>query len=320
LEGETSTSKTSSILFLAAWLNQPVVRLNLNGQTDTGELIGRYVPREQTQGENGEQGSIGLGWRWQDGLIVQAMKRGWWVVLDEVNLAEPQILERLNSVLEREPTLVMSEHDNTLFGSGGRPIHPDFRIFATMNPAEYAGRSELSPAYRDRWLGYRFVPAPDESAYRSMLHFLVHGRQPDVTVLGRRYRGQQSTPLLGALTSMSHIDAFLDALARFHSAVEQATRRGQSGRRQLGRHRRERYIFTRRSLLGVVEYLARAIGVMDTQSGTRVMRGALLRYYLARIANAEDRATVVQLLNAAGLGPETWSLRETRSHATPERV
>jgi len=39
LEGETSTSKTSSILFLASLLNHPVARINLNGQTDTGELI-----------------------------------------------------------------------------------------------------------------------------------------------------------------------------------------------------------------------------------------------------------------------------------------
>src|SRR5207249_3757643 len=44
MEGETSTSKTSSVLYLAALLRQPVVRINLNGQTDTGELVGRYVP------------------------------------------------------------------------------------------------------------------------------------------------------------------------------------------------------------------------------------------------------------------------------------
>ena len=47
LEGVTSTSKTSSILYLAALLNQPVVRLNLNGQTDTGELVGRFVPEHR---------------------------------------------------------------------------------------------------------------------------------------------------------------------------------------------------------------------------------------------------------------------------------
>ena len=46
LEGETSVSKTSIIQFLAMLLGQPLVRLNLNGQTDTGELVGRYVPQD----------------------------------------------------------------------------------------------------------------------------------------------------------------------------------------------------------------------------------------------------------------------------------
>ena len=48
LEGETSTSKTSSVLFLASLLGHPVVRINLNGQTDTGELVGRYVPQHMS--------------------------------------------------------------------------------------------------------------------------------------------------------------------------------------------------------------------------------------------------------------------------------
>src|SRR5262249_7264972 len=90
-------------------------------------------------------------WHWQDGLVVPAMKKGWWGLLDEVSWPEPQILERLNSVLETEPYLVLTEHDNSVLGPAGQAVHPYFRIFATMNPAEYAGRSVLSPAYRDRW-------------------------------------------------------------------------------------------------------------------------------------------------------------------------
>ncbi len=216
LEGETSTSKTSSILYLAALLNQQVVRLNLNGQTDTGELIGRFVPSEEGEPRADEPpglsrrsstsededrrdkpgGSSALEsngsprrafWRWQDGLVVQAMKFGWWVLLDEVNLAEPQILERLNSVLEAEPSLVLTEYDNSALGAGGQPVDADFRIFATMNPAEYVGRSVLSPAYRDRWRGYRFVTRPGEQEYLAMLRFLVFGSQPEVTVLGQTY-------------------------------------------------------------------------------------------------------------------------------------
>src|SRR5262249_54533204 len=121
MEGETSTSKTSTVLYLASLLRQPVVRINLNGQTDTGELVGRYVPPAQSEGVRSQESGVRVQapsdssltpdscsltpvsqWRWQDGPVVMALKRGWWVLLDEVNLAEPQILERLNSVLERD--------------------------------------------------------------------------------------------------------------------------------------------------------------------------------------------------------------------------
>jgi hypothetical protein len=32
-----------------------------------------------------------------------------------------------------------------------------------------------------------------------------------------------------------------------------------------------------------------------------------LRYYLGRLSTADDRTMVVQLLDAHGLGPNTWS-------------
>ncbi|MGL4553122.1 MAG: AAA family ATPase, partial [Gemmataceae bacterium] len=236
LEGETSTSKTSGVLFVAGLLRQPVVRLNLNGQTDTGELIGRYVPRddEAVSGaewdEDGEEGTLavrerasvgGSLWRWQDGLVVQAMKQGWWVLLDEVNLAEPQILERLNSVLEAEPSLVLTEHENEPIA----PVHPSFRVFATMNPAEYAGRSVLSPAYRDRWRGYRFVPRPGEREYLAMLRHLIHGEQPDVVVQGRRYQSGGGPARYAPLAAVLP-DGVLVGLARFQSSLEHAAGRG----------------------------------------------------------------------------------------------
>src|SRR5438477_7838157 len=155
-------------------------------------------------------------WRWQDGPVLMALKRGWWVLLDEVNLAEPQILERLNSVLEAEPSLVLTEHDNSVLGPGGTPVHSAFRLFATMNPAEYAGRCVLSPAYRDRWRGYRFVPRPGEEEFLDMLRLLVHGQQPDFSLHGYHYLGLDQEPRYRVLTSLSFVDGFLEALARFH--------------------------------------------------------------------------------------------------------
>src|SRR5262249_51813739 len=136
LEGETATSKTSNIEYLAMITGNEVVRINLNGQTDTAELIGKFVPNdgrlqiqfeqalrnpellsEQTREILAAANKAGRGltlvesqkiaaaenmkvpeWAWQDGVIPAAMKKGQWVILDEINLAEPQILERLNSV------------------------------------------------------------------------------------------------------------------------------------------------------------------------------------------------------------------------------
>jgi MoxR-like ATPase len=329
LEGETSTSKTSAILYLAALLRQPVVRLNLNGQTDTGELIGRFVPRSEEEEDKltGWQGfddkvtewqgdrviedspvtlspcrpvtlSSSL-WRWQDGLVVQAIKHGWWVLLDEVNLAEPQILERLNSVLEVDPALVLTEHENEQVS----PIHPCFRLFATMNPAEYAGRCILSPAYRDRWRGYRFVPRPGEREYLAMLRLLIHGEQPAAVVQGRRYHGERTVPRYPTLASVLTAP-LLVGLARFQSALEHAAGRGGEAPR-LGVRRKERHVFTRRSLLSVLDYLASPLG-LAAQTGDRSVRAALLRYYLGRVSAPEDQAMVVQLLDAAGIGPRSW--------------
>ena len=57
------------------------------------------------------------------------------------------MLERLNSLLERERTLVVSEQP------GGAFLQADekFALLATMNPSGDFGKRELSPALRNRF-------------------------------------------------------------------------------------------------------------------------------------------------------------------------
>jgi hypothetical protein len=300
LEGETSTAKTSAVLFLAAQLGQPVVRLNLNGQSDTGELIGRYVPADSG------------GFRWQDGLVLRAMREGLWLLLDEVNLAEPQVLERLNSLLEREPSLVVSEHDGERIA--GSAIHSDFRVIATMNPAEYSGRSALSPAWRDRWRAHRVVPAPNELAIEQFLRASVFGETPAVELAGARWSASTIEAPWGRLAVVGSMAPFLAALARFHVSLERALGVGGGP----GSARRERYVVTRRNLLSVLDWLARRLPAGSEADEQAAMREALVRYYLERVAPG-DRAAVVRLLDAAGIGPAVWSLRPSAaSEAQPE--
>lgn len=307
LEGVTGSLKTSCVLLLAAWLRQPIYRLNLDGACEPGDLVGRFVPDDGAGGDARRARRKAM-WRWLDGLLVRAMRDdGAWLLIDELNLAEPQILERMNSVLEDPPSLVVSEHANEAIGRGGDPVHPAFRLFATMNPAEYQGRSQLSPAYLSRWRAHLIVDPPAEQDYRAILELLVFGRQPPLTFLGCEYAGPTVAAAYPDLAKLAGIEKLLSALARFQVMLESAT--GQDGgTARIGARRRERPVFTLRDLLSVVRCIAGTTSAEGGEAATRAIRAALARYYLSRLAGPEDRKAVMRLLDAAGIGPGAWSL------------
>lgn len=88
---------------------------------------------------------------WIDGPLVQAMKEGHMILLDEMSLAEDAVLERLNSVLEPARTLVLAEKGSSSPDDLVIKGHKRFRLFATMNPGGDFGKRELSPALRSRF-------------------------------------------------------------------------------------------------------------------------------------------------------------------------
>ena len=95
---------------------------------------------------------------WVDGILIEAVERGKWLVLDNANLCSASVLDRLNSLLEPNGALLINEHP-TKDGSGYlmKP-HPDFRIFLTMDPRY----GELSRAMRNRCVEV-FVPFREPS-------------------------------------------------------------------------------------------------------------------------------------------------------------
>ncbi len=293
LEGTTSTSKTSAILYLAALLGREVVRINLSAQTDTAELLGRYVPVPGPEGR--------ASWRWVDGRIVRALRDGAWVVLDEINLGDPGVLERLNPLLEQPPSLVLSEHDGERFGVGGTAIHPHFHIFATMNPSSYGGRNALSPAFRDRFLGYRAVSPPSEADLRLMLRRLVLGAAAEVSAGGRSW----SLPAITPPTpwhgvSRARVEAMLTQLARLYVSLSELGLAGD--RADPGG---EPPVYTRRGLLAVLRSVK-----LDLTVGVefdRAVQAALLRYVVARARDSTERGALARVMDACGLGPSCWS-------------
>lgn len=285
LEGDTAVAKTTAVLWVAHICRQEAVRLNLNGQSDTGELVGRFVPAAERQ--------AAAPWRFREGLIPEAMRQGHWVVLDELNLAEPQVLERLNPVLEQPPTLVLSENGGEQFGAHGDvPIHDAFRVFATMNPAEYSGRSVLSPAFRDRFALWNILATPSEAELRALLARLVHGVQPEFVLDGVIWKAADADPVYPHLAGQRGIDAELDAIAAFHSAVAMAGA-------EIGRTRRERYIFTRRTLLAAMSLLAARVA--QGEELRAASRRAIDLIYRQRVTPGPDRQALETILRTAEL-------------------
>ena len=115
---------------------------------------------------------------WQDGPLVQAMKAGDMFLLDEVNLAEDAVLERLNSVLEAGRSITLAEKGGEGLkddaGSERIVAHPAFKFLATMNPGGDFGKRELSPALRSRFTEIWAPSATDDDDVIRIVAELLH--------------------------------------------------------------------------------------------------------------------------------------------------
>ena len=144
LQGPTSSGKTSMIQYLARLTGNKMVRVNNHEHTDIQEYLGSY--------SSGQDGKL----QYLDGVLVESLRKGFWVVLDELNLAPSDVLEALNRLLDDNRELLVPETQEIV-----RP-HPNFMLFATQNPAGlYGGRKRLSRAFRNRFLEIHFDEIPD---------------------------------------------------------------------------------------------------------------------------------------------------------------
>ena len=79
------------------------------------------------------------------------MQEGDSFLVDEISLADDSVLERLNSVLEPERTLVLAEKGGSQSGSEGNieiiVADPKFKLMATMNPGGDFGKKEVRYGY-----------------------------------------------------------------------------------------------------------------------------------------------------------------------------
>ena len=81
-----------------------------------------------------------------EGTLIQALKSGEWILLDEINLASESLLNRVSTLLSGEHILLNERADII-----ETERHPEFRVFLCMNPPyTSAGKKQLPWGMRSR--------------------------------------------------------------------------------------------------------------------------------------------------------------------------
>lgn len=88
-----------------------------------------------------------------------AVVNGWWVLLTEVNAADPDAILFINAQLAAPYVISV--------GGKTYPVHPNFRLFITYNPG-LIGTKPLPQSFKDRFFSIQ-IPFPTEASLRSIL-------------------------------------------------------------------------------------------------------------------------------------------------------
>ncbi len=177
VQGYHGTGKSTHIEQVAARLNWPCLRINLDGHLTRMDLIGR----DGIAIENGKQVTV-----FKEGILPWALRVGCALILDEYDAGRPDVMFVIQRVLEAEGKLTLLDQNKII------TPHPVFRLFATSNTVGlgdmtgmYHGTQQINQGQMDRWnivatLNYlnkdvevdivaKKVPSIDKSIIKSMV-------------------------------------------------------------------------------------------------------------------------------------------------------
>src|SRR5476649_1491800 len=159
VQGRHGTGKSTHIEQVAARLNWPLIRLNLDSHISRIDLIGKdaIVLRDGKQVTE-----------YREGLLPWAYQRPVALVFDEYDAGRPDVMFVIQRVLEADGRLTILDQNKVMLP------HPSFRIFATANTIGlgdatglYHGTQQLNQAQLDRWnivTRLDYLPEDEEAA------------------------------------------------------------------------------------------------------------------------------------------------------------
>jgi cobaltochelatase CobS len=168
VQGYHGTGKSTHIEQVAARLNWPCIRINLDAHISRIDLIGRdaIVLRDGLQVTE-----------FREGLLPWALQHPVALVFDEYDAGRPDVMFVIQRVLETEGKLTLLDQNRII-----RP-NPNFRLFATANTVGlgdtsglYHGTQAINQGQMDRWnivVGLNYLPQETENQ-------IVRAKAPDI--------------------------------------------------------------------------------------------------------------------------------------------
>ena len=143
IQGYHGTGKSTHIEQVAARLNWPLVRVNLDSHVSRIDLVGK----DAIVLKDGKQIT-----EFREGILPWALQRNVALVFDEYDAGRPDVMFVIQRVLEASGRLTLLDQNKVI-----KP-HPAFRLFATTNTIGlgdttglYHGTQQINQGQMDRW-------------------------------------------------------------------------------------------------------------------------------------------------------------------------
>ncbi|MGH1368761.1 MAG: cobaltochelatase subunit CobS [Maritimibacter sp.] len=143
IQGYHGTGKSTHIEQVAARLNWPSVRVNLDSHISRIDLIGK----DAIKLKDGMQVT-----EFQEGILPWALRNPTAIVFDEYDAGRADVMFVIQRVLEHDGKLTLLDQNEVI------TPHPSFRLFATSNTVGlgdttglYHGTQQINQAQMDRW-------------------------------------------------------------------------------------------------------------------------------------------------------------------------
>lgn len=188
LQGYHGTGKSTHIEQVAARLNWPCIRVNLDGHISRLDLVGRDTIRLR----EGKQVT-----QFQEGILPWSLQRPVALIFDEFDAGRPDVMFVIQRILEKDGKFTLLDQNRVI------TPHPAFRLFATANTiglgnlnGMYHGTQVLNQAQIDRWnivARLNYLDPNDEAE-------IVHARVPEMR---KRADGEKLVASMVALAALT---------------------------------------------------------------------------------------------------------------------